>query len=380
MRIKYTMFLLAAILAACTNEPLPETIVEEAPESYTLVVTATKGNDDTTKALSLDGNTLNATWKAGEVVQVYSVEGEGSEEAESSDPVGTLSAQGSGATATLRVARSALHFWEEPPISGESGSGAIFFTGCPLRCVFCQNHEISQEGFGLEVTTARLAQMMLELKDQGANNINLVTPMHFAPHVRKAVLEAKAHGMDLPIVCNTSGYENAEVVEAMSDVVDIWLTDFKYASGLVSGSLSAVPDYPQRAQEALLKMLAAVRAAGGRSEDARGIMRRGIIVRHLVLPGHVQDSLAVLDRVWELCGNDVDLSVMNQYTPNEGCRLAGGDLARAVTDEEYEAVLDHADELGFERMWWQQGGTVIPDVIVPGSHAFLICGAALFYL
>ena len=258
-----------------------------------------------------------------------------------------------GATATLRVARSALHFWEEPPISGESGSGAIFFTGCPLRCVFCQNHEISQEGFGLEVTTARLAQMMLELKAQGANNINLVTPMHFAPHVRKAVLEAKAHGMDLPIVCNTSGYENAEVVEAMSDVVDIWLTDFKY-----------------------LKMLAAVRAAGGRSEDARGIMRRGIIVRHLVLPGHVRDSLAVLDRVWELCGNDVDLSVMNQYTPNEGCRLAGGDLARAVTDEEYEAVLDHADELGFERMWWQQGGTV-SESFVPAFDATGVEGPEL---
>lgn len=281
-----------------------------------------------------------------------------------------------GTTATLRVARSALHFWEEPPISGESGSGAIFFTGCPLRCVFCQNHEISQEGFGLEVTCGRLAQMMLELKAQGANNINLVTPMHFAPHVRKAVLEAKAHGMDLPIVCNTSGYENAEVVRAMSDVVDIWLTDFKYASHLVSGSLSAVPDYPQRAEEALREMLAAVRAAGGRSEDARGIMRRGIIVRHLVLPGHVQDSLAVLDRVWELCGNEVDLSVMNQYTPNEGCRLAGGDLARAVTDEEYEAVLDHADDLGFERMWWQQGGTV-SESFVPAFDATGVEGPEL---
>jgi len=194
--------------------------------------------------------------------------------------------------------------------------------------------------------------------------------------VRKAVLEAKAHGRDLPIVCNTSGYENAEVVQAMSDVVDIWLTDFKYASGLVSGSLSAVPDYPQRAEEALLKMLAAVRAAGGRSEDARGIMRRGIIVRHLVLPGHVRDSLAVLDRVWELCGNDVDLSVMNQYTPNEGCRLAGGDLARAVTDEEYEAVLDHADELGFERMWWQQGGTV-SESFVPAFDATGVEGPEL---
>ena len=129
-----------------------------------------------------------------------------------------------GATATLRVARAALHFWEEPPISGEAGSGAIFFSGCPLRCVFCQNHEISQEGFGLEVTAERLSQMMVELEDQGALNINLVTPLHYAPHVVQAVDMARAQGMTLPIVCNTSGYERPELVEALADVVDVWLT------------------------------------------------------------------------------------------------------------------------------------------------------------
>ena len=270
-----------------------------------------------------------------------------------------------GATSTLRIARSALHFWEEPPISGERGSGAIFFTGCPLRCVFCQNHEISQEGFGIEVTTGRLAQMMLELQDQGALNINLVTPLHYAPHVREAVLHARGNGLSLPIVCNTSGYERREVVRAMADVVDIWLTDFKYASPEVAGRLSAVRDYPAVAEAALAEMLDSLRRAGGLSMAEDGSMKRGIIVRHLVLPGQADDSLAVLDTVWRLCGNEVDLSVMNQYTPNEACLRAGGTMARAVSDDEYELVLDYADALGFERMWWQEGGTVSESFVPP---------------
>ena len=273
-----------------------------------------------------------------------------------------------GATSTLRVARSALHFWEEPPISGEAGSGAIFFTGCPLRCVFCQNHEISQEGFGLEVSTARLAQMMIELQEQGALNINLVTPLHFAPHIREALSLARAAGLCLPIVCNTSGYETVESVRAMADLVDIWLTDWKYEDPKVAGSLSAVKDYPQVAAGALAEMLASLRRAGGRKVDDEGVMRRGIIVRHLVLPGHVSDSLRVLDHVWQICGNECDLSVMNQYTPNERCRKAGGNLARALSNVEYEMVLDHADDLGFENLWWQQGGTV-SESFVPGFDA-----------
>lgn len=273
-----------------------------------------------------------------------------------------------GATATPRVARAALHYWEEPPISGEAGSGAIFFTGCPLRCRFCQNHQISQEGFGLEASTSRIAEMMLELEAQGALNINLVTPLHFAPTVRQAVLLARENGLAIPTVCNTSGYELPEVVRAMSDVIDIWLTDFKYASSVLAGSLSAAPDYPKVAAAALDEMIASVDAAGGRLLAQDGSMKRGVIVRHLVLPGHVDDSCAVLDRVWEACGNAADLSVMNQYTPNDTCRRAGGNLARAVTDEEYEIVLCHADDLGFENIWWQEGGTV-SESFVPAFDA-----------
>jgi putative pyruvate formate lyase activating enzyme len=270
-----------------------------------------------------------------------------------------------GMTGELFVARAALHYWEEPPISGEAGSGAIFFTGCPLRCVYCQNHRISQEGFGAKVGTERLAQMMLELQAQGALNINLVTPTHFAPHVVAGVRAARDAGLTIPIVCNTSCYERADVVEALAEVVDIWLTDFKYASAELARRLSAAPDYPEVAERALAAMVGAVRAAGGRAEGADGRMLRGVIVRHLVLPGHADDSLAVLRRVWDIAGNECDLSVMNQYTPNDRCRAEGGDLARAVTDEEYETVLDEGDDLGFERMWWQQGGTV-SESFVPG--------------
>ncbi len=281
-----------------------------------------------------------------------------------------------GMTAQLRVARSALHFWEEPPISGESGSGAIFFSGCPLRCVFCQNHEISSGGFGVDVSTERLAEMMLELEGAGALNVNLVTPLHFAPQVRRAVLLARGAGLTLPVVCNTSGYELPEVVRALGDVVDAWLTDFKYADARLAGELSAAPDYPEVAARALSAMVESVRAAGGRELAEDGSMRRGVIVRHLVLPGHADDSCAVLDRVWELAGNEVDLSVMNQYTPNEACRRAGGDLARGISEEEYEIVLCHADDLGFERIWWQEGGTV-SESFVPAFDATGVEGPEL---
>ncbi|MBM6675302.1 radical SAM protein [Olsenella uli] len=281
-----------------------------------------------------------------------------------------------GMSSELRIARSALHLWEEPPISGEAGSGAVFFSGCPLRCVFCQNHEISSEGFGLPVTTARLAEMLLELQGQGALNVNLVTPLHFAPHVCEAVSMARAAGLTLPIVCNTSGYERVEVVRALAGVVDVWLTDFKYASGTLAGELSAAPDYPEVAAAALAAMVESVRAAGGRLLAEDGAMRRGVIVRHLVLPSHADDSCAVLDRVWEIAGNEVDLSVMNQYTPNEACRRAGGALSRAVSDEEYEIVLCHADDLGFERIWWQEGGTV-SESFVPAFDATGVEGPEL---
>lgn len=281
-----------------------------------------------------------------------------------------------GQTSTLRVARSALHYWEEPPISGDRGSGAIFFSGCPLRCVFCQNHRISSEGFGLEVPVGRLAAMMVELQGQGAHNINLVTPLHFAPAVAEAVGMARDAGLTVPIVCNTSGYERVETVEAMEGVVDVWLADFKYASSELAGRLSAAPDYPEVAAAALGAMVAQVQRAGGRALGDDGTMARGVIVRHLVIPGRAADSCAVLDRVWSIAGNEVDVSVMNQYTPNEACRNGGGKLARTVTNQEYERVLDHSDDLGFERLWWQQGGTV-SESFVPDFDATGVAGPSL---
>lgn len=256
------------------------------------------------------------------------------------------------------VARAALHLWEEPPVSGEAGSGTIFFSGCPLRCVFCQNHEISGGGRGSRVSARRLAMMMLELEGQGALNVNLVTPGHFAPHVREAVLLAREAGLTVPVVCNTGGYELVEVVEALGEVVDVWLTDFKYADPALAGALSGAPDYPDVAAEALRAMLGLVRAAGGPRTGDDGRMLSGVIVRHLVLPGHADDSCAVVDRVWQIAGNGADLSLMNQYTPNARCRRAGGELSRGVSEEEYELVLCHADDVGFERIWWQEGGTV----------------------
>lgn len=262
-----------------------------------------------------------------------------------------------GATDTLRLARAALHFWEEPPISGEEGSGTVFFSGCPLKCVYCQNHEISTGNFGIDVSPERLAQIMLELQDQGALNINLVTATHYAHLLPEAIAAARAQGLVVPIVYNTSGYERVEAVRELDDLVDIWLTDFKYADAGLGRALSHVPDYPSVAQSALIEMARQLERHGGGAARADGTWTRGIIVRHLVLPGHAEDSCRVLDLIWDAVG-DVPISVMNQYTPNAAMRAAGGELARAVTREEYERVLDHADDLGFTQMFWQEGGAV----------------------
>lgn len=262
-----------------------------------------------------------------------------------------------GSTDRLRLARAALHFWEEPPISGEAGSGTIFFSGCPLKCIYCQNHEISTGNFGLEVPPERLVEIMLELEDQGALNINLVTATHYAHLLPAALAEARRRGLTLPVVYNTSGYERVQAVRELGDLVDIWLTDFKYADAALGARLSHVADYPAVATAALAQMVAELERRGGPSERADGTWLRGIIVRHLVLPGHADDSCRVLDLIWSTVG-DVSISVMNQYTPNAAMRAAGGELARAVTDEEYERVLDHADDLGFSQMFWQEGGAV----------------------
>lgn len=258
---------------------------------------------------------------------------------------------------SLKIARAALHYWEEPPISGECGSGTIFFSGCPLKCVYCQNHEISTGGFGIEVAPGRLVEIMLELQEQGAHNINLVTATHYAHLLPTAIGAARRRGLSIPIVYNTSGYEREEAVAELADLVDVWLVDYKYADADLGRALSHVVDYPETAARALSRMCAVVAARGGELVDADGMMQRGVIVRHLVLPGHTDDSCRVLDRIWDVAG-DVPISVMNQYTPNERMRASGGELSRAVTEDEYEFVLDHADDVGFTQMFWQEGGAV----------------------
>ena len=262
-----------------------------------------------------------------------------------------------GADDSLKIARAALHYWEEPPISGERGSGTIFFSACPLKCVYCQNHEISTGGFGIEVAPGRLVEIMLELQEQGAHNINLVTATHYAHLLPDAIGEARRRGLSIPIVYNTSGYEREEAIAELADLVDVWLVDYKYADADLGRALSNVVDYPETAARALSRMCAAVAARGGELVDADGMMRRGVIVRHLVLPGHADDSCRVLDRIWDVAG-DVPISVMNQYTPNERMRESGGELSRAVTEDEYEFVLDYADDVGFTQMFWQEGGAV----------------------
>ena len=262
-----------------------------------------------------------------------------------------------GAGATLKAARAALHHWEEPCISGTRGSGTVFFSGCTLKCCFCQNYPISAEGLGKEISVEHLAEIFLNLQEQGANNINLVTAKHYAHLLPAAIAAARARGLVIPIVYNTSGYERASAVAALGDLVDVWLTDFKYADAALAQSLSHIKDYPRVAVSGLAQMAREIERRGGELVDEDGLMKRGMIVRHLVLPGHADDSCRVLDLVWQTVG-DVPISVMNQYTPNALMREQGGELARAVTREEYEQVLDHADDLGFTTMFWQEGGAV----------------------
>lgn len=270
-----------------------------------------------------------------------------------------------GATDKLRIARAALHYWEEPPISGQKGSGAIFFSSCPLRCIYCQNTHISKENFGQEISVSRLAQIMLELQEQGAHNINLVTALHFAPQVKEALILAKKAGLTLPIVCNTSGYEKEETLAALANLIDIWLVDVKYHSESLAKELSFASNYPQVAMRALAFMYRQNSQAGGRIFNQEGMMQKGIIMRHLVLPQHTQDSKHVLTNVFDMCGNDIDYSVMNQYTPNAYCKRQGGPLARSLTRVEYEEVLDFADDLGIEHLWWQEEGTDSQSFIPP---------------
>ena len=262
-----------------------------------------------------------------------------------------------GATDAVFVARAALHFWEEPPLSGTAGSGAVFFSHCPLRCVYCQNALIAEGKAGREVDVGRLARICLELQGRGALNVNFVTPTHHSLFVRDAVSLARNWGLSVPVVWNTSGYERAETLDALSGTVDVFLADFKYADSALAKRYSNAPDYPQVALAAIGSM---VELAGLPQFDEPGgeaRMVKGVLVRHLVLPGALDQSKLALEMLFQRFGNRVLYSIMNQYTPvMPASRCARfPELARRVDDGDYDELLDFADGLGIEDYFWQEG-------------------------
>lgn len=254
----------------------------------------------------------------------------------------------------ILAARAALHFWEEPCISGERGSGTVFFSGCPLRCVYCQNYQIASTEVGMEISEERLKEVFLELQEKGAHNINLVTPTHYTPEIIRAIRKAKEQGLRLPIVYNCSGYEKVETLKMLKGIVNVYLTDFKYMEREAAVRYSKAPDYPEIARAALKEMM---NQTGEAKFDENGIMQSGVIVRHLLLPGHVRNARAVVKYVYETYGDQLYLSLMNQYTPLPQVKKEFPELDRRVTEREYQRLISYALEIGVENAFIQDGNT-----------------------
>ena len=265
-----------------------------------------------------------------------------------------------GVSSEIRVARAALHYWEEPCISGKRGSGAVFFSGCSLHCVFCQNREISDGKAGKVISKERLSDIFMELADKGANNINLVTPGQYIPDIVWAVNDAKSRGMKLPIIYNTSGYENVTELKLLEGIVDVYLPDFKYMDSTLSARYSRAKDYPSVAKQVLSEMVR--QQPDVVIDDATGLIQKGVIVRQLLLPGHVNDAKAVLKYLYDTYHDHVYISMMSQFTP-----IALKDypeINRKVTRREYERLVDYAIEIGITNAFIQEGD-VAKDSFIP---------------
>ena len=271
-----------------------------------------------------------------------------------------------GAGGKLKVARAALHFYEEPFLSGKSGSGAVFFSGCSLRCVYCQNRDISGGGpaargelFGVEIAPERLTEIFFELKEKGAHNINLVTGTHFTPLIAKAIKSAKQEGFALPFIWNSSGYEKPETLRLLDGLIDIWLPDLKTLDEDLASRYLRAPDYPEVAMAALaqmvemagpLKMDVSAEALAA-SED--GLMEKGVCVRHLMTPGNLADTIRVIDHLADTYGDSIWLSLMSQYTPIGKSPFP--ELNRKGEEDEYEKAVDHVIARGIENCMIQEG-------------------------
>ena len=265
-----------------------------------------------------------------------------------------------GVSSEIKVARAALHYWEEPCISGKRGSGAVFFSGCSLHCVFCQNREISDGKEGKVISKERLSDIFMELADKGANNINLVTPGQYIPDIVWVVNDAKSRGMKLPIIYNTSGYENVTELKLLEGIVDVYLPDFKYMDSTLSAMYSRAKDYPSVAKQAISEMVR--QQPGVVIDDATGLIQKGVIVRQLLLPGHVNDAKAILKYLHDTYQDSIYISMMSQFTP-----IALKDypeINRTVTRREYERLIDYAIKIGITNAFIQEGN-VAKDSFIP---------------
>ena len=259
-------------------------------------------------------------------------------------------------TDKVKVARAALHMWEEPIISGERGSGTIFFSGCSLVCIYCQNREISAGNIGKEISIDRLSEIMLELEHKGAHNINLVTPTHYAPSIISAVEKSRASGLSVPIVYNTSSYDSINTLDILSDTVDIYLADLKYHLPATAKKYSAAENYPDYAKLAIQKMV----EQKGSARLEGGLLRSGVVVRILLLPGHLAEAKLSCSYLLDTYGDDIYISLMSQYTP---IVTLPEPLNRKVTRNEYELLCDYAVKKGLKNGFIQDGASATESFI-----------------
>ena len=262
-------------------------------------------------------------------------------------------------TAQIKIGRNALHHWEEPCISGEKGSGTVFFSGCPLRCAYCQNYKPGRGKVGQSVEDTSLCDIFIDLQNKGAHNINLVTAEHFAPHIKDAVVKARENGLKIPVILNSSGYVSAETLELLKDVIDIYLVDFKYMDSEIAKNYSSAPDYPEIAKKAISQM---VEIVGNPVFDEDGILKKGVVVRHLCLPSHEEDSKGILRYLFTTYADKIIYSIMRQYTPIKKHEKFP-ELNRKITEKEYDEIIDFCIEMGLEEAYIQDDECALESFI-----------------
>ena len=271
-----------------------------------------------------------------------------------------------GANNKIKLAYYSLHKWEEPVISGSNGSGTIFFSNCNMKCIYCQNKRISLEGYGKYISNKKLGEIMLKLQKMGAHNINLVTPTHYVPQIAYTLRKLKNKELNIPVIYNTSSYENVGTIMLMNNLVDVYLADLRYYDDELAFNYSGCRNYFENATMAIDEMF---RQVGECSFDKNGLITKGLIVRVLILPGHIEDSKKIIKYLYKTYGDEIFISIMNQYTPINTCIY--NNLNRKLTDEEYDDVIKYALELGVTNAFIQEGGTA-DDSFIPDFNTDVI--------